>query len=196
MPYNVPIEKRLWPKVVKHEGGCWEWTGRLNAGGYGEIKWRGRPYMVHRAVYELLVGPIPEGLTLDHTCHKREECAGGNECPHRRCVNPAHLEPIPLRENVLRGNSLSGLNAAKTHCHLGHELAGENLYVTPSGARACRTCARATAKERRKGEKFRKRRAAYERKRRAEARTKRGHGAAIRAAVKRFDAEHGTGATA
>ena len=54
-------------------------------------------------MYELVVGPIPEGMTIDHRCHDRASCSGGPACLHRRCVNPAHLELATQRDNMLRG---------------------------------------------------------------------------------------------
>ena len=70
---------------------CWEWVGCTNRNGYGRV-WRNRrTVMVHRLVYEATYGDIPAGLVLDHLCR------------NRRCVNPAHLEPVTVRTNTLRG---------------------------------------------------------------------------------------------
>lgn len=101
--------------------GCWEWTGTRNDSGYGVV----RKQRAHRAVYELMVGPIPDRLTLDHLCR------------NRACVRPDHLEPVTREENVRRG--IHGGNALKTHCPAGH------LYdaIRPNGrylARRCTTC--------------------------------------------------------
>jgi hypothetical protein len=86
---------------------CWRWTGSVNAHGYGVIRPNGsdRVVRVHRVAYELFVGPIPEGLTLDHLCHSRDPDCPGGPCVHRRCVNPAHLEPVTRSENVRRGHT-------------------------------------------------------------------------------------------
>jgi hypothetical protein len=86
---------------------------------------------VHRVVYEALVKPIPVGLVLDHLCRVRH------------CVNPAHLEPVTQRENVLRGETAPAANKAKTHCVRGHPFSGQNLILRKSGVRECRTCANA-----------------------------------------------------
>jgi len=123
---------------------CWEWTAHT-VDGYGKFQGhRGgirTEIRAHRAVYELLVGPIPEGLELDHTCHNQDEsCAGGPTCPHRRCVNPGHLTPKTTRDNVLSGRNFSAVNAAKTHCIRGHAYDAENTYTTPQGYRNCRAC--------------------------------------------------------
>jgi hypothetical protein len=124
---RIPIEERLWPQVEKTES-CWLFKGPLNWLGYGEVYIGGKTKHVHRVVYELMVGPIPNGLSIDHLCRVRH------------CVNPAHLEPITTRENVLRGIGITAQNARKTHCKRGHEFTPENTYVFPSGGRACRTC--------------------------------------------------------
>lgn len=91
---------------------CWPWTAFINAGGYGTFGLDGPGNLAHRWSYEHFVKPIPDGLQLDHLCHTRERltCPGGPTCPHRRCVNPAHLEPVPQKVNVERGvnTKLSG----------------------------------------------------------------------------------------
>ena len=117
---------------------CWEWTGGCNKDGYGifhvqriTARWN---RCAHRVAYELLVGQIPSGLTLDHTC------------TNTSCVNPRHLEPVTQRVNLLRGNTVNAVNAAKTHCIHGHEFTLENTYRRPdNGTRACKTCMRETS---------------------------------------------------
>lgn len=133
--------------VAPGPNGCIEWTGGLNGAGYGQFYYgkrtrgqtipgdTGKGY-AHRWSYEHYVGPIPEGLHLDHLCR------------NPICVNPAHLEPVTIRENLLRGVGPSAIHAKKTHCPAGHEYAGDNLYVHPTKRmRYCRTCGRERAKQ-------------------------------------------------
>lgn len=84
------LASRFWLRVHKTDD-CWLWTSTLRRG-YGRF-WiaPGRFVPAHRFAYELLVGPIPEGLELDHLCR------------NPACVNPAHLDPVTHRENVRRG---------------------------------------------------------------------------------------------
>lgn len=135
---NDPVA-RFWSYVTKTEG-CWLWTGKIEATGYGRF-WDGQSSVgAHRFSYELLVGPIPDGLTLDHLCHNRDpSCPNGSACLHRRCVRPGHLEPATRQENNLRGNSYSGRNARKTHCPQGHPYDEANTYWY-KGWRKCRIC--------------------------------------------------------
>lgn len=116
--------------------GCWLWTGHVDKNGYGSIKVKGKTCRVHRVSYETHMGPIPEGLVIDHLC--RVTC----------CANPNHLEPVTNRENIRRG--VSGdkgkhhreKKLAQTHCPHGHAYSGKNLRYAPSGQRVCRTCSK------------------------------------------------------
>lgn len=114
--------------IPEPNAGCWLWIGaNTGANGYGQFSADKRRFVAHRWSYERFVGPIPNGLTLDHLC--KTTC----------CVNPAHLEPVTNKVNVLRGNSISANNARKTHCKRGHELTGDNLIERRDG-RECRAC--------------------------------------------------------
>lgn len=141
MPSPDPIEARFWGKVLKTRD-CWLWLGKL-VNGYGRFTGRvttNRIERAHRAAYEMFVGPIPDGLTLDHLCHTNDPtCPGGSSCPHRRCVNPAHLEPCTRGENSLRGNSEPAINARKSACDNGHPFEPSNTYLW-QGQRHCQTC--------------------------------------------------------
>lgn len=128
-------EERFWSKVDT-TGECWLWTSRIERSGYGRFKSSGKYHYAHRVAYGLAVGPIPDGLTIDHLCRVRN------------CVNPAHLEPVTQRENTLRGEGVAARNARKTHCPQGHEYTLENTCVS-RGLRHCRTCNRDRTRERR-----------------------------------------------
>jgi HNH endonuclease len=119
-------EAGFWANVEKTDG-CWLWTAGL-AQGYGHLGWNGRTDYAHRVAYELLVGPVPEGLTIDHLCRER------------RCVNPTHMEAVTRWENVRRSpTNLFALRAKASRCHRGHEFTTENT-MTDSGRRKCRRC--------------------------------------------------------
>lgn len=92
--------------------GCWRWTGARQSRGYGSIGFgpRGalRTFLAHRVAYAWFVGPLEDGLTVDHTCHNADKaCPGGPSCEHRRCVNPDHLELVDGDENSRRAEIYS-----------------------------------------------------------------------------------------
>lgn len=123
------MSEAFWSRTKRAENGCLMWIGRIAPDGYGRY-YSGQS--AHRCAYVFAKGPIPEGLEIDHLC--------GN----RACVEPAHLEPVTHRENLLRSSSnFAAINAAKTHCPQGHPYDGKNTYRTPTGARSCRACNRA-----------------------------------------------------
>ncbi len=152
----VPVAERFWSKVSYGEAfDCWLWTGALYHDGYGAFGPGGRgasPQRAHRVSYELLIGEIPEGLQLDHLCHDPKKCLGGLSCPHRRCVNPYHLDPVPSRVNSLRGGAYSSKREAKltrrpeylarTECKKGHSYKDGNGYLNALGYWICRKCAK------------------------------------------------------
>lgn len=126
---------KFWSQV-KIRSGCWEWSGSvMPKRPYGRCTWYGKTVPAHRVSYLLLKGTIPEGLEIDHLCN------------NPRCVNPDHLEAVTPQVNTRRSNNPSAINARKTHCIHGHELAGGNLYLTPKGNRKCRTCTRNRIRE-------------------------------------------------
>ena len=126
--------------LTVRQGGCWEFTGFILPQGYGQL---GRNLLAHRIAWEVANGrPVPTGLVIDHTCHNADlNCRDDSACRHRRCVNPAHLEAVPQRLNLVRGKGFAGSNAAKTHCVHGHAFTAGNTYVPPKRyGRQCRTC--------------------------------------------------------
>lgn len=140
---------RFWSRVDRNGpkapdgllGRCWMWTRSTNHG-YGQVSIGGHIKRAHRLAYELSVGPVPDGLDIDHLCHERDsDCPGGVTCPHRRCCNPDHLRPATRRTNVLRGVSPLADKAARSHCEHGHEFTPENTYLW-RGGRCCRACRR------------------------------------------------------
>src|SRR5690606_28140598 len=120
------LPDRFWNKVNMRPDGCWEWQGARQSGGYGSFWWQGRVQKAHRVSYEDQMGPIPEGLVLDHLCRVRH------------CVRPDHLEPVTQKENTLRGDTIPAHKLAKDSCPAGHPHAGDTLYVYPDGRRHCK----------------------------------------------------------
>ena len=134
MKLKTPME-RWQSRVVLSTDGCWRWTGAKNHKGYGHLNVAGSMVKAHRFAYEVFVGPIPDGLHIDHLCRVRE------------CVNPAHLEPVTCRENLLRGETANARRAALTVCERGlHPFDAINTYIRPSGRRSSRACNRARNK--------------------------------------------------
>jgi hypothetical protein len=129
----APLQERFWRRVHKTNG-CWLWRGQKNGKGYGLIARTTKPRTVllaHRVSYELCVGLIPPGLQIDHLCRNHS------------CVNPAHLEVVTQRENLLRGVGFPSKEANQTHCIRGHAFTPANTYLRPDRfGRQCRACRR------------------------------------------------------
>lgn len=130
MPKTLDFATILAKNVQKTDT-CWYWCGHVDELGYGRIGHKGKIYKAHRFVYSNLIGPIQPGLTIDHLCRIRH------------CVNPAHLEAVTNRENILRGNGPTAKNAKKVVCKWGHPLD----RIRSDGNRRCGTCFRQQNKE-------------------------------------------------
>lgn len=137
-----PILERLLAKVDKNGpipeyapelGPCWIWTGAVlnkrSSHPYGQLNVSGRPNLTHRLMYEQMVGPIPDGLELDHLCRVPA------------CCRPSHLEAVTHRENMRRSVGWPGMKARQTHCKRGHLFDEANTRIDKDGNRQCRACA-------------------------------------------------------
>ena len=137
MTFGDPrLPDRFWSKVSPEpNAGCWIWIGGATSAGYGMATVaRNQIGYAHRFAYESLVGPIGDGLHVDHLCRVR--------C----CVNPVHMELVSQRENTLRGVGFAAKNASKETCPKGHPYDEENTLHTKTRkgpARQCRSCGRA-----------------------------------------------------
>lgn len=141
-PHNESLEDRLMRQTERQPNGCIHWTGHVGKFGYGQVSVNGRNRGAHLVMYETFVGPVPDGLELDHVCHTEDEsCAGGNSCLHRRCVNYAdnHLQPVTSRENKMRSRGFVAVNAKKQFCVNQHEYTPENT-IQGKNRRSCKAC--------------------------------------------------------
>ena len=130
---DARLPKRFWTKVRVDENGCWRWLASVTDRGYANFDFNGGKRRAHRVSYQELVGPIPDGLVVDHLCRVRD------------CVNPAHLEAVTIWENTLRSTSPTAELSRRTHCPKGHPLSGSNLAayrLKLDGRRNCKTCNR------------------------------------------------------
>ncbi|MEU7377616.1 HNH endonuclease signature motif containing protein [Streptomyces albidoflavus] len=125
-----PLHRLLDKTAFDTDTGCWQWTASRTPGGYGSVRMPGIANNAHRALYSLMVGPLPPNLHLDHLCR------------NRLCVNPDHLEPVSQAENNRRAG------AARTHCKYGHEYTPDNTYRRKGRGRECRECLRTRSRER------------------------------------------------
>jgi len=118
------------PEARPDLGPCHLWTAYRMPNGYGVFHpTKTSSFLAHRYAYTEQVGPIPEGMVIDHLCRVRE------------CVNPIHLEPVEHVENLRRGKGYAIRNGMRDSCINGHKYTPENIYTDPGGGIRCRRCA-------------------------------------------------------
>lgn len=149
---------RIMAQIEIQPNGCWWWTGLLSDQGYARIRINRRTVKVHRVLYEIVKGAIPDGLDLDHECHDPRTCLGGITCLHRRCINPDHLAPASRSVNVSKSRIVGNTNSlyqqvrrAIQACPRGHLFTEENTRRDYKNTRRCVECARVRAEMRRMG---------------------------------------------
>lgn len=130
------VEVRFWRHVTPtDDGSCWIWQGKPNSAGYGKMGGhdgrRGVMLYAHRVSYEMHVGPISDGLHIDHLCRVR------------MCVNPDHLEAVTPAVNIQRAAPFRPkVTRRRSHCPRGHSLDDAYIVNRANGAlqRLCRIC--------------------------------------------------------
>jgi len=110
-------------EVQAGETKCWLWNRSVRSDGYGTYYANGKQNYAHRFAYETLVGPVPEGMQLDHLCRVRN------------CINPKHLEPVTQEENTRRAVEAN----RRTACPQSHPYDEKNTYLY-HGYKKCKTC--------------------------------------------------------
>lgn len=125
----MTIATTFWEQYTPEPNtGCWLWLRALDTHGYGHFNLDGKDMLAHRHAFVEVRGPIPSDMVLDHRCRTRS------------CINPAHLEVVTQRTNIMRGRSPGALAVATGRCKRGHLLAGPNAAPSSWGGRYCRLC--------------------------------------------------------
>lgn len=132
--YLLMVKERMDDNFTITDNNCWEWNGGRTSFGYGKISLKQKSFnksmTAHRVYWELINGPIPKGLVINH------------KCSNPPCINPDHLETMTGKENTLIGKGITAINAKKTHCINGHKFITENTGINTDGSRYCRNCSR------------------------------------------------------
>lgn len=130
MPKQDVLDRFEQKYIPEPNSGCFLWLGTVSAQ-YGQF-WNGKkPIGAHRFAWEVMNGPIPPNLTIDH-----------RHCRVKLCVNPAHMVVCSQQENMLQPDGNGGINAAKTHCKNGHPFDDKNTIhsINPVNGRPRRSC--------------------------------------------------------
>ena len=137
------LDASFWVHVNKNGppskyGNCWLWTGTTNGQGYGRFQGK----YVHRLMYVDFYGDMAGQDEVDHRCHNADPtCNLGEDCPHRLCCNPFHLEAVTHAVNLRRSpNTFQGKRSRQNKCKRGHPFDAANTFVRPDGTRKCRRC--------------------------------------------------------
>lgn len=143
--------ERFWASVDRSGGpeACWPWTGKITDNGYGRSFTLAGSDKAYHVGWVFTFGDRTPGMQIDHVCHTRDlSCDAGNECLHRRCCNPAHLEEVTPAENYRRSRGPARRFGQRTHCDAGHPFSGTNLAIRRDGTRRCRACSAAYSRRR------------------------------------------------
>jgi hypothetical protein len=144
------IMQRFSEKIRLAADGCWIWTAGTYDSGYGVFRTSTRAISAHKWLYEEVFGPVPDGLVLDHRCHTDStDCVGGDDCRHRPCANPFHLEPVTQGENMHRSNHQSMILHRAGTCLRGHSVEHSYRRKGTGAVVYCRICSDLKKQERR-----------------------------------------------
>ena len=128
-------EKRFWSRVLRYDGGCWNWTGAVDTRGYGQMRISGKLFRSHRIAYELTFGPIPRGIGHHGTVVM-------HSCDNRLCCNPSHLSLTDHSGNMADmaiKNRRKGINAGDNNGRA--KLTAEHVQAIRADTRGKRTIA-------------------------------------------------------
>lgn len=137
---NRDVDRIFSKIIIDMETGCLNWIGNKDGQGYGLLKYNGKTERIHRLMYANFIGSVPRGLNA------RKNKQLDHKCKNKSCCNPSHLELVTQRENIIRGDGPSAINARKTHCNKGH------IFPTDKNRRYCKVCDSIRHSERIRGE--------------------------------------------